>query len=145
MSPISFVRPKPPLQRLLIGLQHVLAVAEPRVEKCPVLLTRLVKVTDEVDEPLALKTGDALLNVTIEVDSENARIVTRIFELYASGDYSLSTLRKQIRMETGKTINRAYLHTILTNRFYLGTFEWRGNLYPGNHQTFTLHTESHST
>ncbi len=72
----------------------------------------------------------------VEPHPENAAIVMRIFELYASGKHSLATLRTAIRTETGKIINRAYLHTILNNRFYLGEFQWSGKVYSGKHQTF---------
>ena len=75
------------------------------------------------------------LQRTIEVHPANAKIITRIFELYASGQYSLSELRKAVRSETGKTISRAYLHTILTSRFYVGQFLW-ANVYSGNHPVF---------
>src|SRR6266853_6220663 len=37
---------------------------------------------------------------TIQIHSENARIVTRIFELYASAQYSLSALHKAVRSLT---------------------------------------------
>src|SRR5262249_31359296 len=73
---------------------------------------------------------------TIEIHPANARIVTEIFELYASGQYSLSELRVAVRSRTGKTISRAYLHTILTNPFYKGYFNWGEKLYRGTHQTF---------
>jgi hypothetical protein len=66
------------------------------------------------------------LERTIEVHPTNAEIVTRIFELNASGQYSLSELRKAVQNATGKTISRAYLHTILTSRFYVGQFLWGG-------------------
>ena len=75
-------------------------------------------------------------NRTVEIHPENAAIVKRVFELYASGNYSLSELQKAVRKETGKTINRAYLHQILTSRFYLGEFEWTGRKYSGKHAMF---------
>src|SRR5438045_2115878 len=56
------------------------------------------------------------LNHTIEVDSENAAIAKRIFELYATGSYSLAALRMTIRAETGKTFQKGYLHKLLKNR-----------------------------
>jgi site-specific DNA recombinase len=73
---------------------------------------------------------------TIQIHSENAQIVTRIFELYASAQYSLSELQKAVRSQAGKTISRAYLHTILTNPFYEGNFIWGGKLYRGTHEAF---------
>ena len=73
---------------------------------------------------------------TVEVQPENASLVRRIFELYASGQYSLSQLKKAVQKENGKNISRAYLHTILTNPFYIGKFMWGGHLYCGTHPTF---------
>lgn len=83
---------------------------------------------------------------TIEIHPPNAQIVIRIFELYATGQYSLSELQKAVRSTTGKTISRAYLHTILTNPFYQGNFIWGGKLYRGTHQaliTANLHERAH--
>jgi site-specific DNA recombinase len=76
------------------------------------------------------------INRSIEIHPEKSAIVKRIFELYSTGNYSLSTLRKEVRAEFGKTINRAYIHTILTNRVYVGTFTWAGKTYSGNHRRF---------
>jgi hypothetical protein len=45
-------------------------------------------------------------------------------------------LQVTVRSTTGKTISRAYLHTILTNPFYKGGFNWGGKLYRGTHNTF---------
>jgi hypothetical protein len=73
---------------------------------------------------------------TVEVHPQNAPIVTRIFEMYASGQFSLSLLAKAVRAQTAKNISRAYLHTILTNPFYRGNFMWGGHLYRGTHGTF---------
>ncbi len=57
---------------------------------------------------------------TIEINPENASIVKRIFELYASGHCSLSELRRVIRTETGKTLSKAHLHTTLLIPFTQG-------------------------
>ncbi len=73
---------------------------------------------------------------TIEVHPLNAPIVRRIFELYASGQYPLAGLRKTIQAEAGKTFSKSYLHTMLTNPFYLGNFVWAGHNYRGTHDTF---------
>ena len=70
----------------------------------------------------------------IDVSLENSEIVRAMFELYASGKYSLTQLRKEIRNRFGKTLNRSYLHSILNNRVYLGFFEWSGVEYRGKHQ-----------
>jgi DNA invertase Pin-like site-specific DNA recombinase len=70
----------------------------------------------------------------IDIDPRRAPIVKRIFEFYASGKYSLSTLRKAVIDECGLKINRAYLETILKNRFYLGNFVWQAIEYKGIHE-----------
>ncbi|ABF42963.1 Recombinase [Candidatus Koribacter versatilis Ellin345] len=72
---------------------------------------------------------------TIEVHSENSEIVKFAFEQYATGGFSLITLRNAIRERFGKTVNRSYLHTILTNPVYTGVFEWAGRTYTGSHPT----------
>jgi site-specific DNA recombinase len=70
----------------------------------------------------------------IETHPENSRVVKRMFELYATGEYSLRTLREKIIEETGVRFSRSYLETILKNRFYLGNFEWQGIEYSGKHE-----------
>ena len=70
---------------------------------------------------------------SVRVHEKRAPILRRIFELYATGRYSLTTLRKAVLTETGVGINRAYLETILKNRFYLGYFVWQGIEYKGTH------------
>src|SRR5215469_14486945 len=77
---------------------------------------------------------------TIEIDPEDSIAVKRVFELYATGAHTLSTIRKKIHVETGKQISRNNLHKILTNRFYIGTFIWRGEPYPGTHPVFVKQT-----
>ncbi len=70
----------------------------------------------------------------IDVDPERAPIVRRIFEMYASGEHSLITLRKAIFNELGLRLARSYFETILKNRFYLGYFIWQGLEYKGTHE-----------
>ncbi len=81
--------------------------------------------------PLGYRNNTATRN--IEVAHEKAPVVRRAFELYATGEYSLLTLRKALRNETGVSIARAYLETILRNPFYIGDFVWRGIRYKGTH------------
>ncbi len=73
---------------------------------------------------------------TIEVDPVDSLIVIRMFELYASGTYTLTTLAKQICIEYGKTMSRGNVHLLLRNRFYVGEFEWSGQRYPGTHPVY---------
>ena len=73
------------------------------------------------------------LTRTIEVVPEKAPVVQRIFELYATGNYSLSSLRKTVLEETGVRLSRAYFETMLKNPFYAGSFRWQGTEYKGMH------------
>ncbi len=73
---------------------------------------------------------------TIEIHPTKSEIVKRAFELYATSQHTLSSLRKKIREEFGLIINRAYLHTVLTNTVYVGIFQWGGQTYRGKHDTF---------
>ncbi|MGE0406789.1 MAG: recombinase family protein, partial [Candidatus Korobacteraceae bacterium] len=70
----------------------------------------------------------------IDVNSKTMPVVQRLFEMYASGNFSLSSLRIAIRKESGTQISRAYLETILKNRFYIRYFTWRGIEYKGKHE-----------
>ena len=71
----------------------------------------------------------------IEPHPDNAAIVRFAFECYATGQYSLITLRQAVRERFGTTKNRSYFHRILTNPVYIGIFEWVGKSYRGTHET----------
>jgi site-specific DNA recombinase len=73
---------------------------------------------------------------TIEIDPVDSSTVNRLFELYATGAHTLTTLANTIRIETGKTMSRANVYLVLKNRFYLGSFEWAGQTYSGKHPLF---------
>src|SRR5438128_3418185 len=70
---------------------------------------------------------------TIELHSENATIVIRIFECFATGEYSLAELRAVLFDKFGIKFVKSYLHKVLKNRFYVGQFEWGEKLYTGRH------------
>jgi len=71
---------------------------------------------------------------SIEVDPQRAPVLKKIFEMYASGEHSLSTLRQALLHETGARISSAYLENILKNPFYIGRFNWQGIEYKGAHE-----------
>ena len=73
------------------------------------------------------------LERTIEANPEKAPIAQRIFEFYATGNYSLSSLRKAIAVETGRAFAKSYLERLLKNPFYTGLFTWEGKTYQGKH------------
>jgi len=70
---------------------------------------------------------------TIEIDPENAPIAQRMFELYATGSYSLAGLRESFRTEYGKVFSKWHLEKLIKNPFYIGTYEWEGKNYQGTH------------
>ncbi len=72
---------------------------------------------------------------SIEVHPVNSRIVTDMFALYATGEYSLARVRTLIRERHGRLLAKGYLHKLLQNRFYTGFFEWDKTVYRGTHET----------
>jgi site-specific DNA recombinase len=78
---------------------------------------------------------------TKEVDPERAPLVTKLFMLYGTGNYSLHRLLAEsgswgLRNRRGQKITLTGLSTILNNPFYTGMIRVRrtGELFPGNHQ-----------
>lgn len=76
---------------------------------------------------------------TIEIDEEGARLIKALFEYYATGNYSLWTLRKKI-VEEGltahykdKKIPTSTIARILQQPLYYGLIPFKGKLYRGNH------------
>ncbi len=70
---------------------------------------------------------------TIEIDPGKAPLARRMFELYATGNYSLSQLRKVIKREFGQQLAKGYLDRLLKNPFYVGSFVWQGKVFAGTH------------
>src|SRR5260370_34251807 len=56
-----------------------------------------------------------------------------MFELYATGMYSLASLRQFFKAEYGKLFTKWHLEKLLKNPFYIGTYEWEGKSYAGTH------------
>ncbi|MGX5804298.1 recombinase family protein [Bradyrhizobium sp. Arg314] len=75
----------------------------------------------------------------IEPDPILAPIVTKMFERYATGRYSLKALTKAahadglIYPKSGNPAPVSTVHTILRNRLYTGLFQWSGKLHQGKH------------
>src|SRR5882724_6187309 len=93
-------------------------------------LANLDRWTGEMALPRELGAFDGPVFSDVSYEKK-ASILKRIFEMYASGDYSLTLLQKAILEETGLRINRAYLEAILKSTFYIGNFVWRGVEYKG--------------
>jgi len=72
-------------------------------------------------------------NGTIVIDPINAKVVTRAFELYATGEYTLLGLSQAVFDETGKRLTRSNLVRILKSHFYIAQIICAGREYKGNH------------
>src|ERR1700677_1196162 len=70
---------------------------------------------------------------SIEIDPSKAPLARRMFELYATGGYSLSQLRAVLKAEFGQSLAKGYLDRLLKNPFYCGSFTWQERLYAGTH------------
>ena len=60
------------------------------------------------------------LDHTIAVDPAKAPIAKRMFELYASGRFSVMSLRARLKQEFGVVLAKGYLERLLKNPFYVG-------------------------
>ncbi len=76
---------------------------------------------------------DEAKNKFIVIDESRAFFVRKAFELYATGAYSVETLRKKLiedGFNNGRTpITKKGVYTILKNPFYIGVIEWRGERF----------------
>ncbi len=74
----------------------------------------------------------------IDVDPDRAPLIRRLFEAYATGQYSLKTLvdyaaHSGLRTVKGNRINKAGIYRILTNIIYTGKFIYKGKPIKGIH------------
>jgi site-specific DNA recombinase len=70
----------------------------------------------------------------IKIDPQAASFVKKMFEFYATGSYSLLSLRKKMISDgmiykNGKNFYTSKVETILKNEFYIGVFHWNGKRY----------------
>lgn len=76
----------------------------------------------------------------IEVDPDSGPHVTRLFEWYSTGMYSLKQAAARARSEgmtfrgSTKPISLSSVHKILRSRIYTGEFDWIGKRYQGSHE-----------
>jgi len=83
---------------------------------------------------------------TVEIDEERALLVRWAFEVYATGEWSLTRLTNALQRKgltnrptthyAQKVITRASVHRMLHNRYYIGKVTWQGVEYDGAHPTF---------
>jgi len=79
-----------------------------------------------------------LVTHSVKPDPEKARFVFKAFELYATGDYSLEELLKEVHRwgltaKAGKPIFKSCLAKMLRNLFYYGHMIYKGEEYEASH------------
>jgi site-specific DNA recombinase len=72
------------------------------------------------------------------IEETSALFVKRLFDLYATGNYSLKKLQEEISKEgmlsrRGNLMPISRLASILAYPFYIGKIRWNGEIYEGNH------------
>lgn len=81
----------------------------------------------------------------IAQDASRAKLVGRLFELYATGNFSQKELAKWAAVagltfrRSGRPVNKATIQGILHHLIYTGDFVWCGKLYKGIHEPIIAH------
>ena len=89
--------------------------------------------------PLGYKTvGETGHKIHI-IDEGSAPLVRKMFELYASGDYSIKRLAQTMfdegmRSPQGNRLVNSRLHSLLRDPFYIGKIRWNDEIHEGKHE-----------
>src|SRR3989344_3981969 len=75
----------------------------------------------------------------IDVDTEKAPKVKKVFEMYATGAYPLNSLanwceKKKLLTNAGNKISLSNVQHILQNPFYIGLMRYKGEVFEGTHE-----------
>lgn len=89
--------------------------------------------------PLGYKTAGEKGHKIHIIDSEKAVYVKKMFELYATGNYSLKQLTNVmfehgLRTRGGHKLVKSRMASLLGDPFFYGTINWLGKLYEGKHE-----------
>lgn len=73
------------------------------------------------------------------VDKDRAFLIQKAFELYATGNYSMKSLAKEmnnrgLRSRSGMKMTTSQMHKVLRNPFYCGTMIVKGKEYPHKYE-----------
>lgn len=77
---------------------------------------------------------------TLILDAEKAAFIRKMFEMYATGNYSVKTLRAEINKQGLKsryemTLSPSMIYKILKDKFYIGIMTSKGKEYPHKYDT----------
>src|SRR3989344_2659699 len=91
--------------------------------------------------PVGYKTIGETGRKTHVIDPDKAPLVKKMFELYATRNYSLKQLTEVMRKEglrndKGNIIVKSRIHRYLTDPFYIGQNRWNDNNTDGYQETF---------
>jgi site-specific DNA recombinase len=81
----------------------------------------------------------------IDVDPFRGPLVARVFDLYASGEFSLKSLAQKafeigLRHSRGdRRMTTSEIHRMLQNPIYTGDFLWLGKRQKGSHEPLVSH------
>ena len=75
----------------------------------------------------------------ITPDPEKAELITKMFELYSSNNFSIDALVIKMNdlgltAKNGGKLQKSMIHHTLRNPFYYGKMLWKGELYKGKHE-----------
>jgi site-specific DNA recombinase len=89
--------------------------------------------------PLGYKTIGEKGHKIIVVDKKVAPHIVKMFELYATGNYSTKSLvgelyKRGLRSRTGSRVGKSQIHKLLCEPFYYGKFVWNDKEYQGKHK-----------
>lgn len=81
------------------------------------------------------QTGNEIKRTGITFDPERAYHITKMFELFATGNYSIKTIRDEmhkqgLRSSSDKKLAPSMTHRILTDKFYIGIMTSNDVEYP---------------
>jgi site-specific DNA recombinase len=73
------------------------------------------------------------------IDPDVAPLIRKLFELYATGGYSLRTLAVEaeqmgVRTRFGRPLAISHLNKMLRHPYYIGKLPWDGKIYDGAHE-----------
>ena len=88
-----------------------------------------------------INTKDENGNKDITPDPARAHFIVKIFEMYATGNYSLLLIRDKMKKlglkgtaQSDKPLTKSMIYNILKNPFYYGMMRIKGELYPHKYQ-----------
>ena len=89
--------------------------------------------------PLGYKTDGEKGHKIHVIDEEISPLIKKMFDLYASGQYSTKTLcnamyERGLRSRTGHKVSHARIHQLLGDPFYYGMSRWKNQITPGHHE-----------